>query len=612
MSESHRDTVNDVPAAARPGVWSIMRPVRGRISVAMLLAGLGAASAVASLCMLAWAVHTLLAQPGQWPWVPLSAALALTAAATLLRMVSFNQSHFAAFRLEHILRSGLSTHLARVPMGYIDTMGAGALAKVMQDDVKALHVFVADSTPLYARAYVSPVLTFIALWLLDWPLALTASAVLLIGLAILGVVMRQSAGLVQEYNTASERVSAAIVEFVQAMPVVRTFDSGTATFGRYQQALTAYRDTVMRWYRSAAFSSRFSIAILSPMPTLAALLWIGSWFFLHERLEASTWLAVLLIGTGMAEALMPLMSLIHLINKTELSIARIHEVMSVAQMPQPAAGADRQAQDASVCFENVTFRYGSNGDDVLHELSFKVPQGSVCALVGPSGAGKTTVARLIPRFHDASAGRVLVGGTDVRDMLPHTLMNQVAFVFQDTFLFADSIADNIRLGVPEASLDDVIAAAKVAQAHAFIQNLPQGYETRAGERGVFLSGGQRQRITIARAILQNRPILVLDEATAFADPENEAALVAALSELMRGKTVIMVAHRLSTIRDADRIIVLDRGRLAESGRHDELLAAEGRYARLWRSYTQAQSWALRQSDGAGGAAAAPSAQGETA
>lgn len=179
-------------------------------------------------------------------------------------------------------------------------------------------------------------------------------------------------------------------------------------------------------------------------------------------------------------------------------------------------------------------------------------------------------------------------------MLPQTLMRQVAFVFQDTFLFADSVADNIRLGVPGASLEDVISAAKVAQAHEFIMALPQGYDTRAGERGVFLSGGQRQRITIARAILQNRPILVLDEATAFADPENEAALVAALSALMRGKTVLMVAHRLSTIRDADQILVFDRGRLTEKGRHDALLTVNGLYARLWRSYQEAQSWALKQ------------------
>lgn len=573
-----------------------MTPVRGQIRFAMFLSALSTACALSSLGMLAWVMHRLLTAPQQWPLLPLAAALALTVVSYVLRLLAFNQSHFAAFRLEALLRTGLSQHLARVSMGYIESMGSGALAKVMQDDVKALHVFVADSTPLYARAYAAPVITFVALWWLDWRLALGATGVLVFGFGILGWVMRKSTGLIQEYNAACEQVSAAVVEFVQAMPVVRTFDTGNTTFGRYQQALNVYLDMVTRWYRSVAFSSRFSLAVLSPMPTLAVLLWLGSGFFLHDTLAFSTWLAVLLIGTGMAEAMTPLMTLKHLVNKTGLSIARIHEVMSEPAMPLPASGKEQCPQDASVRFEQVTFRYGDHGEDVLRDVSFTVPQGSVCALVGPSGAGKTTVARLIPRFRDVTGGRVLVGGVDVRDMLPHTLMQQVAFVFQDTFLFADSIADNIRLGMPEASMDEVVAAARVAQAHEFIMALPQGYDTRAGERGVFLSGGQRQRITIARAILQNRPILVLDEATAFADPENEAALVAALSELMRGKTVIMVAHRLSTIRDADQILVFDRGRLAESGQHEVLLAADGLYARLWRSYSVAQSWALNPRD----------------
>lgn len=221
-----------------------------------------------------------------------------------------------------------------------------------------------------------------------------------------------------------------------------------------------------------------------------------------------------------------------------------------------------------------------------------MPAGSVTALVGASGAGKTTVARLIPRFWDVTAGRILIGGVDIRQMKTATLIQQVSFVFQESFLFADSIANNIRLGLPEKSMEEVIAAATAAQAHDFIMALPQGYDTLAGERGQFLSGGQRQRIAIARALLHNRPILVLDEPTAFADPENEAALLAALGVLMRGKTVIMVAHRLSTIRDADQIVVFDRGRLSESGRHDVLLAARGRYSELWRHYEQVQNWAL--------------------
>lgn len=584
--------MHDDKSQTVPGVWSIMRPVQGRICLAMTLAGLAAACAMGSLCALAWEVHALLTVPNQWPWTILLLAILLTVLAYVLRLSAFNCSHLAAFQLETRLRTDLSEHLARLPLGYVQQTGAGALAKVMMDDVKALHVFVADSTPLYARAYVSPVLTFALLWWLDWRLALAATAVLAVGTVTVSLAMRGSGEMMQRYNAAGENVSKAVVEYVQAMPVVRTFDTGTTTFQRYQQALNAFVEVVLQWYRMAGVSSRLSMAILNPLPTLAVLVWLGGWLISRNALAPSTWLAVLLVGTGMAESLLPLMSLKHLVAKTQMSIHRIHEVMAEPEQPVVDIAQAKTPQDASVRFEHVDFRYTADGERVLQDVSFEVAQGSVTALVGPSGAGKTTVARLIPRFWDVSGGCVRIGGVDVREMLPEVLMQQVAFVFQDTFLFADTIANNIRLGLGEATMDEVIAAAKAAQAHEFIMALPQGYDTPAGERGVFLSGGQRQRISIARAILQNRPILVLDEATAFADPENEAALVAALSNLIRGKTVLMVAHRLSTIRDADQILVFEQGRLTEKGQHDALVAQNRVYARLWHSYETAQHWSL--------------------
>ena len=382
-----------------------------------------------------------------------------------------------------------------------------------------------------------------------------------------------------------------MVEFVQAMPVVRTFDTGSTSFGRYQRALLDYLKVLKDWYASVRFSSRFSLAILSTLPTLTVLLWVGGWRFAHGTQDFSTWIAALLIGAGLAEAILPMMSLHHLVQKTRISIERIQQILAEPPLPEvPAPG--RQPADASVVFEHVSFSYEKADIPALQDVSFTAAPGTITALVGPSGAGKSTVARLIPRFWDVDTGRVRVGGTDVRDMTADTLMQQVAFVFQDTFLFATSIADNIRLGCPDASMDDVIAAARAAQAHDFISALPKGYETRAGERGTFLSGGQRQRITIARAILQNRPILVLDEATAFADPENEAALGRALSALMHGKTVLMVAHRLATIQNADQILVFDQGRLAERGQHDDLLQRHGVYARLWQSGQDAGQWTL--------------------
>jgi len=585
----------------KKSAWSIMDPVRWQIRFALLLSCLSSTSTLLALLALAFALHNLPAVIGPArEWGPnlapvivfnaLIAALLATIAAYLLRRFSFDQSHIAAFKLETILRTQLTTHIATLPLGAAQQLGAGALSKVVYDDVKELHAYVADSTPLYARAYYLPIITLLALLWLDWRMALAAVAVLAIGVGILSGIMKDRPEIIRRYNEERENVSRAIIEYVQAMPVVRSFDSGQSTFGRYQQALDNYLKMFSVLWLRMGLPAKLSMALLNPMPTLAVLLWFGAYLHWGNNLDFTIWVAVLLLGTGMAEALTPLHSIGHLIDRAKISITRIQDILAIPPLPQAKAG--KKPHDASVVFENVSFSYENTAAPTLKNISFKAQPGTITALVGPSGAGKTTVARLIPRFWDVNSGRILVGGVDLREIDNDTLMQQVAFVFQDTFLFSGSIADNIRLGIADASLEQVREAARRAQADEFIMQLPQGYDTDAGERGSFLSGGQRQRITLARAVLQDRPILVLDEATAFADPENEAAIVAALSELMQGKTVLMVAHRLSTICDADQILVFDQGQLLERGKHQQLLAQQGIYARLWHSYQQAQNWAL--------------------
>lgn len=606
---SQRNAVppKDAGEAPRQGPWSIMRPVRGQIGFAMGLAALAALLGLGFLLSLAWTLRRLDAAPEVWPLDPVAAAIACLVGSYLARLAAFGQSHRAAFRLELILRRALVTHLACVPLGTLEQIGAGALSKVVHDDVRALHVFVADSTPFCARAFFGPAVMFLALIWLDWRFALGVVAVLGTGFAVLALAIRSSGEMSRLYNAARERVSTAVIEFVQAMPVVRTFDAGYSTFGRYQHALDAYLDVLTRWYRQAGFGARFSLAVLNPLPTLLVLLWIGLALVAHDAVDFGTWLGALLVGTGIAEAVMPMMALNHMVDKAKLSVARIRQIMALPVMAVPQQG--RTPGGASVRFERVGFRYGHDDDSsgagsgapALRDVSFEVEPGTTTALVGSSGAGKTTVARLIPRLRDVDTGRVLVGGVDVRELAFDTLMSQVSFVFQETFLFADTIANNIRLGSPESTMDDVIRAAVAARAHDFIMALPDGYASPAGERGTFLSGGQRQRIAIARAILQNRPILVLDEATAFADPENEMKLIEALTQLMRGKTVVTIAHRLAAIRDAEQILVFEGGRLVEQGRHDALLARHGRYARLWEDHERVHRWALR-GEAAGGTA----------
>ncbi len=575
------------------GIWALMRPVRNRIHLAMGLAALGAIAALAAVGVLAVIIAQLLRpDPGPWPWAVL--AVVLTGAGFYLRNQGFIVSHMAAFHLETILRAGLAEHMARVPLGYLLQTGTGTVTKVMQDDVKSLHAFVADTTPMIGRSVATPLATLILMLIIDWRLALLALGLLVVGALAMRLAMRDHVELQRRYDDERERIAGAVVEFVQAMPVVRTFDDGASSFGRYQSALDGFRDVLAKWLEVSAVSAKISILILGPLPTLLALALGGLLLYTGGSLDFPTWAAALLLGTGMAESLMPLMWINHFIRKASAGALRIQDLQAAPVLP--VSLGRRLPRDASVSFEHVYFTYENRTDNALDDVSFHVPAGSITALVGPSGAGKTTVARLIPRFWDVTDGSVRVGDADVRDIRPEDLMRHVSFVFQDTFLFNDTISTNIRMGRPEATDTEVEQAARAAQAHDFITTLPQGYATKAGDRGVRLSGGQRQRITIARAILQNCPVVVLDEATAFADPENEAALIAALANLMQGRTVIIIAHRLSTIRDADQIVVLDRGRVAERGRHDDLVAANGVYARLWRNYEQAQGWTLGRDD----------------
>jgi ATP-binding cassette subfamily B protein IrtA len=584
MTDSYKDLITK-----KSGLWGIIGPVKTKSYLAIALGALSGTFVIVTLASLAWVIDSLL-QPGGQPWLWVGVAFLFIVLALSTKLAAITISHFAAFKLEVILRTSLAEHLARVPLGFLIQSGSGSITKIIQDDVKQLHIFVADIPIFYGRSIAMPLVTLVLIFIIDWRLALATIGILALSLVAISFAMKDNEVLAQRYDTERESVNNTIIEFVQAMPVVRTFDDGSSSFGRYQDALNRFQDILSTWMKRSETSSKASMILLSPLPTIITLFVVGAGLYANGAIDFTTWLAVLLIGSGVAESIMPLMWANEFVRKGQGCAMRIQKLLNEPELP--ISKNLKTPQNTSVEFEAVSFSYGSRDQIALENVSFVVPQGTVTALVGPSGAGKSTVAKLIPRFWDVTTGSVQIGGVDVRDMSSETLMSHVSFVFQETFLFHDTLANNIRLGLPNASQKEIETAAKAAQAHDFIIHLPDGYNTIAGDRGTRLSGGQRQRITIARAILQNRPIVVLDEATAFADPENEVALIHALANLMQGRTVIVIAHRLATIKDVDQIVVFDQGKVVEKGQHEQLVHQNGVYARLWRNYEEAQGWSL--------------------
>lgn len=581
---------------SKKGLWAIMGPVKGYIAAAVGLAVISSVFSVTIFILLAVTTGSLGEFNISFSFMQAFLVLAFVIVFSfLLNGYSFVISHLGAFKLEEILRTRITTHLAKIPLGYIISSGTGALKKVLLDDVKNLHAFVADSTPMIGKSVAAPVASFIALMIIDYRLALVALFILLLGAGIMFFVMKDDASYREKYEKSQSEINRSIIEFVQAMPVVRTFDDGTTSFKRYNTALERCRVHVKAWITATGTAGQISLAVLNPLPTLVAVAIAGIFFIRQGSLEFVPFIAALMVSTGMADALMPLMWMKDFLKKSKAAAIRIQEIVDLPELKVPSAFQRPKRFD--IAFENVSFRYNEGDNYALKKVSFSVSQNTATALVGPSGAGKSTVARLIPRFWDITEGSIKIGGVDIRDIEAKTLMDTVTFVFQDTFLFNDTLANNIKLANETATDEDMIEAARAAQIHDFIMTLPNGYETPAGDRGVLLSGGQKQRITIARAILRNTPIIVLDEATAFADPENEEEIIKALSNLLKSKTVIVIAHRLSTIKDVEQIVVFDQGEITETGKHDDLLGKQGVYEKLWRNYEKAQTWDLQQDGG---------------
>jgi ATP-binding cassette subfamily B protein len=509
-------------------------------------------------------------------------------------------SHLAAYDLLQRLRVRMAERLARVPLGWFSSRRSGELKKVMADDVERLELFLAHAVPDLAAAATVGAATTAWLLVRDWRVGLAAIVVVPVAFACMAASLRRSDERVVGYHRSLGTMNAAVVEHVRGLPVVKVFNRTGDSVADTERAVRDHARWVGELTRrflplGTAYYSLVVASVFLVAPVATALALAG-------RLDTSDVVFFFVIGLGYGYPIARLYTtwsnLVHLSFGGNL----VDEVLSAATLD---AGAPRRLAGPTVAFEDVRFAY-EPGRDVLRGVSFVAPAGTVTALVGPSGGGKTTIARLIPRFWDVDPGgdrgghrgrhrgTVRIGGVDVRELPIEQLMDTVAFVFQDAFLFDDTVAANLRAGRPGATLDELRDAARAARVLDTIEALPSGWDTTVGARGSRLSGGERQRLALARAMLKDAPVVVLDEATAFVDPENEALIQDAIGSLVAGKTVVVIAHRLSTVVPADQILVVDGGRIVERGRHAELVAAGGPYARLWADYVAADAMPLRE------------------
>jgi ATP-binding cassette subfamily B protein len=516
-------------------------------------------------------------------WILAAVSVVAIFLKSLCNGLAISISHRAANAIACDVRLAIAKKLNRLPLGYFNQNSAGQIKKVMADDTENIEEALGHILPEFISAVTLVLFTTIYLFTVDWRMTLATLAVFPIALA--GQAWSVQAAvkpLYKPFHDSLEDMNNTIIEYVRGMKVVKAFGQTATSYEKYENAVNRYHKIYEEWvWKSLPGLSVFFVGITANIVTILP---VGAWLYISGRIDMSTLILFLVLGLSFNAPLSKLMSILSDGYYMFEGIKRIEQILNERSLP--LSESDFQPENSSVEFHNVAFGY--NNKQVLRDITFTAKQGTITALIGPSGAGKTTVARLIPRFWDADSGEILIGGVNVKDMSFETLMSQVALVFQDIFLFDDTILENIRLGNPKASDPEVVEAAKMARVHEFVEALPQGYETVAGSRGAKLSGGQKQRIAIARAILKNAPIVVLDEATAFLDPENEAKIQEAIGSLIQNKTLIVIAHRLSTITDSDQIILLDKGTIVDRGCHPELLQTSELYSKMWQAHSAAQ------------------------
>lgn len=519
-------------------------------------------------------------------------AAGMAVASIVLYFAALMSSHLAAFRVESNLRKEAMRQIVRMPLGFFDINTSGRIRKIIDDNAGVTHSFLAHQLPDLAATFLVPLVAAILIFVFDWILGLACIVPVIIAMLVMGFMMNaEGRQFMKSYMTSLEEMNTEAVEYVRGIPVVKVFQQTIYSFKNFHRCIMNYNKMVFGYTRMwEKPMSLYTVIINGFVFFLAplAILLIG-----YSGNYASVLLnffLFVLITPVFSQSIMKSMYLNQALGQASEAIGRLenlvaYEHLTVVEHPQPV-------KEFSIQFEKVSFSYPGANQKAVDDVSFTIPQGNTVALVGASGGGKTTIARLVPRFWEATEGKVLIGGINVREIAPEELMKYISFVFQNTKLFKTSLLENIKYGNPDATMEEVERAVDMAQCREIINKLPLGLNTKIGTEGTYLSGGEQQRIVLARAILKNAPIIVLDEATAFADPENEHLIQQALKELTKGKTVLMIAHRLSSITDADNILVIDKGKISEQGTHANLLGKQGIYYHMWNEYQQSVRWTI--------------------
>lgn len=512
--------------------------------------------------------------------------------AMLIYMGGLICSHLAAFHVQATMRSRLMRHIMSLPLGSMDEDGSGKVRKIINESSAATETYLAHQLPDKCVATATPIGLVVLLLVFDWRLGLLSLIPVVLGFAIMSTMMGANMKKkMEEYQNALEEMSSEAVEYVRGIPVVKTFGQSVFSFKRFRDSIKKYEKWTIAYTKdlrvpmmglTTAINSVFAILI-------AATFWLGG---VKSGSVDGTFLLNLMFYIIITPIITVTMTKMMYAGENvmivEDALNRIDGLLEKKPLPQSVN--PEKPQDASISFKNVSYRYDGASDDAIHNISLDIKSGEHIAFVGPSGGGKSTLAKLIARFADVNSGFIEIGGVNVKNIKASDLMNTVSFVFQDSKLLKMSIFDNVRMGNKNAMREEVIEALHNAQCDDIIEKLPGGIDTVIGSKGTYLSGGETQRIAIARAMLKNAPILILDEATAFADPDNEAKVQAAFSKLSEGKTVIMIAHRLSSVTEVDRIYVLKNGQICQSGTHGNLLSQDGLYAHMWKEFNKSVSW----------------------